>query len=112
MEQHFKRLEIETFDVIRILATTIENLILRPTTYHTLVESFENYNLDEIKITSPRMDGARVSEIPFHQDSMLMLVRRGEEIHIPHGDTLLRQGDLVTVFGTGTALEDSKRMMS
>ena len=45
-------------------------------------------------------------EIPFHKDGSLMLVKRGNEMHIPHGDTHLRTGDIVTVFGTDSAIED------
>ena len=62
--------------------------------------------IDEIRITNKDMDGKQVKDIPFHKDSYLMLIKRGEEMHIPHGDTLLKFHDTVIVFGTESAQED------
>jgi Kef-type K+ transport system membrane component KefB len=106
IEQQLKRLKVEYLDVTRLMATTIENLILRPTTYHALVETFENYNVEDILITNDQISGHQIKEIPFHKDGELILVRRGEQVEIPHGDTYLRKGDIVTIMATESALED------
>ena len=52
LERKFKELDIMTVDTTRVIATTVENLIVRPTTYHTLVDSFENFTIEEIRITN------------------------------------------------------------
>ncbi len=109
IEQQLQRLKVEYLDVTRLMATTIENLILRPTTYHALVETFENYNIEEINITDDKMSGAQIKEIPFHKDGELILVRRGDRMEIPHGDTYLQKGDIVTVMGTEQALQDFRK---
>ena len=49
--EQLKTLDVETIDVRRVMATTIENLIVRPTTYHALVETFENFNVEEILLS-------------------------------------------------------------
>jgi Kef-type K+ transport system membrane component KefB len=109
IEQQLQRLKVEYLDVTRLMATTIENLILRPTTYHALVETFENYNVEDINITDENMSGAQIKEIPFHKDGELILVRRGDRMEIPHGDTYLQKGDIVTVMGTEQALQDFRK---
>ncbi|MBS3806063.1 MAG: cation:proton antiporter [Bacteroidales bacterium] len=106
IEKHLQRMQVEYLDVTRLMATTIESLILRPSTYHTLVESFENYHVEEITITNERMGGRQIKEIPFHKDGELILVRRGPKANIPHGDTYLHIHDIVTVMGTEAALQD------
>lgn len=111
MEQKFKTLGVNTVDVIGVLATAIENLILRPETYHTLVESFENFSVEEIMITSKNIDGLQLKEIPFHKDAILMMVKRGETFYIPHGDTYFLIGDILHVFGTDTALQNTREKM-
>ncbi|MBC8489028.1 MAG: cation:proton antiporter [Bacteroidetes bacterium] len=111
IEKTFKSLEVETIDATRVLATTIENLIVRPTTYHTLVETFENFTVEEITITNKEVDGLRVKEIPFHKDAILMMVKRGNNFYIPHGDTYFRIGDTIHIFGTDSALEDTRRKL-
>ncbi|RLD55012.1 MAG: hypothetical protein DRJ05_13660, partial [Bacteroidetes bacterium] len=75
LEQKYKSLGVETIDVTQILATAIENLIVRPTTYHALVESFENFSVDEIAITNKDIDGLQLKEVLFHQDAILMMVK-------------------------------------
>ncbi len=112
IEQKLKNLGVEAVDARRVMATTIENLIIRPVTYHDLVESFENFVLDEIPVTGKNIDGRQVKTIPFHKDAILMIIKRGNESYIPHGDTYIRKGDVLHVFGTATALEDTRKKVS
>jgi len=110
-ENRLKTLGVNTVDVIGVQATTIENLILRPTTYHTLIESFENFSVEEILVTNKTVDGQQVKEIPFHKDAILMMVKRGNNFFIPHGETYFRKGDILQVFGTDTALQNTREKM-
>jgi len=112
IENKLKSLGVKTIDVTGVMATTIENLILRPTTYHALVESFENFSVEEVLITSKDIDGSQVKEIPFHKDAILMMVKRDNAFFIPHGATYFRAGDILHVFGTNTALQDTREKMT
>ncbi len=112
IERVLRKLEVESFDSTRVVATSIENLIIRPTTYHTLVESFENFFVEEIKITGTDIEGKQIKDLPFHRDGTLMLIRRNENMYIPHGDTYLRQGDVLNVFGTPSALDSIRGLVS
>jgi len=111
IESKLKQQGVEAVDAKRVMATTIENLIVRPTTYHDLVESFENFSMDEIPVLNKEIDGRQVKTIPFHKDAILMIIKRGNESYIPHGETYLRSGDILHVFGTDTALEDTRKKM-
>lgn len=106
--QRFNRLGVETVDITQILATAIENLIIRPTTYHALVESFENFSVEEILIANTNIDGLQVKQVPFHKDAVLIMVKRENNFFIPHGDTYFKKGDVLLVFGTQTAFEDTR----
>ncbi len=108
IEQSLKRLNVEIMDVRRTLAATIENLILRPGTYHALVDTFENYIVEEIAITGKLADGIQVKDFHFHKDCTLILIQRGTDNFIPHGESNLKRGDVLIVFGTNTALEDTR----
>ena len=96
----------EVLDIDNIIATAIENLVFRPNTYHALFESFESFIVEDITISNPNIDGKRVKEIAFNQNGSLMLIRRGENSSIPHGDSTFRIGDVVTVLGSELALDD------
>ncbi len=111
VERQLKRLNIETIDVRRVMAATIESLILRPTTYHALVETFENFSVEEITITNRNFDASRVREIALHNDAILIMVKRGTNFFIPHGETFLKTGDILNVFGTDSALENTREKL-
>ena len=108
LNQKFLQLGIETIDITQILATAIENLIIRPTTYYALVESFENFSVEEILITNSKIDGLQVKQVSFHKDAILIMVNRENSFFIPHGDTYFKKGDVLLVFGTQTAFEDTR----
>ncbi len=110
-EEALRKLDVEFLDARRVLATTIESLILMPTTYHALVDTFEDYRVEEIELSNKDIDGSQVKDIPFHKDGTVILVRRGSHVHVPHGDTYLRIGDILTVFGSGTALDDTRKKL-
>ncbi len=112
VELRLKNLGVKTIDVIGVQATTIENLILRPTTYHALIESFENFSVEEILITNKTIDGLQLKEVPFHKDAILMMVKRDKSFFIPHGETYFRLGDILNVFGTDTALQNTREKLS
>jgi basic amino acid/polyamine antiporter, APA family len=47
-----------------------------------------------------RMADRRLRELEFPGDTLVALVRRGDRTIVPNGDTLLREGDRVTVIGS------------
>lgn len=111
VEQRLKRLDVETIDIRRVMAATIETLIVRPTTYHALIETYEYFRVEEIPVLNPEINGRRVKEIPFHKDAILIMAKRGTSLFIPHGETFLRTGDILNIFGTDSALEDTREKL-
>jgi CPA2 family monovalent cation:H+ antiporter-2 len=111
-EQALRNLGVDIIDSRLVVAATLENMVLRPATKNSLIDSFENYIVEDLEVYSNKMDGKQIKEIPLHKDGMLMLLVRGVEKYIPHGDTYLRKGDKLTVFGTATAIDHIKRLMS
>jgi Kef-type K+ transport system membrane component KefB len=112
IEEQMLRLGVQILDARRVLASTIENLILRPGTYHSLIETFENFSVEDISVLNSEIEGKRVMDLPLHKDAMIMLLTRGNEKFVPHGDTYIKAGDLITLFGTGTAIEEIRRFIS
>jgi len=109
--EKLQRFGVESIDLHRVLATAVENLILRPATYHDLVETFENYNVEEIAVTNRAIEGKHLKEIPFHSGAILIMITRNKASFIPHGETYLRQGDLLHLFGTPSALEAVRKQV-
>jgi Kef-type K+ transport system membrane component KefB/Trk K+ transport system NAD-binding subunit len=98
--------EIHLLDKNESMAQYIENAVVRPDTFESLSENFGSYSIEEIKITNKKIDNKRVRQLVFHPSGVLVILRRKQEIFIPHGDTHLLLGDLVTVIGNDEALKD------
>ena len=92
VEVKLTQLGVHTVDVVGVMATTIENLLLRPATYRALVESFEYFSVEEIPITKKEIDGLQFKEIPFHGDAIIIMVKRGNSFFIPQAETFFRAG--------------------
>ncbi len=107
LEGRLKQLGVHTVDGLGVMATTIENLLLRPATYRALVESFEYFSVEEIPITKKEVDGLQFKEIPFHSDAIIIMIKRNNSFFIPQAETFLRVGDILHVFGTDTAIEST-----
>jgi Kef-type K+ transport system membrane component KefB len=112
IEKQMRGLGVQILDARRIVASAIENLILRPSAYNSLVETYENFTVEDIVLLDHDIEGKRIKDIPFHRDAMIMLVTRGTEKFVPHGDTYIKAGDVMTLFGTGSAIEEIRKIIS
>jgi Kef-type K+ transport system membrane component KefB/Trk K+ transport system NAD-binding subunit len=111
IEDKMKALGVQILDARRVVASTIENLILRPGAYQSLIETFEEFSVEDITVLSD-IEGKKIMDIPLHKDAMIMLLTRGNEKFVPHGNTYLKPGDIMTIFGTGSAIEEIRKLIS
>ncbi|HEY5690644.1 MAG TPA: cation:proton antiporter [Cyclobacteriaceae bacterium] len=109
--EHKELSEMLVVNAYEIVASRLESEIMRPTTTHALADSFGVYTVEEIPVRNKKMDRKLVKRIPFPQSGSLIVVRRENEIFIPHGDTHLLIGDLVTVIGDALALEEFRNLL-
>jgi CIC family chloride channel protein len=52
----------------------------------------------------------RVSEVKWPRDSVIATLRRGQRVIIPHGDTLLKLGDVLVIAVEGEARETVQQL--
>jgi Kef-type K+ transport system membrane component KefB len=103
--------EIKLIDNNEIMANHVEDMIVRPDSVSSLAISFDNYRVEEILITRDNIDRKLVKDIAFPQTGSLVIQRRGGEIFIPHGNTHLLKGDIVTVIGNSSALIEFRKIL-
>ncbi|MEQ9403878.1 MAG: cation:proton antiporter [Cyclobacteriaceae bacterium] len=105
------RSSLKFVDQDEVIAHYIEDMIMRPETISSLSESFGIHRVEEVKITQKEIHKKLVKDIAFPQSGSLVLQRRGDEVFIPHGDTHLWIGDIVTVIGNQSALAEFRRIL-
>jgi Trk K+ transport system NAD-binding subunit len=52
----------------------------------------------------------RVSEVTWPRDSVIATVRRGQRVVIPHGDTVLKPGDVLVIAAEGEARQQAHQL--
>ncbi len=67
----------------------------------------EQVNVSDVTVeTGAQCAGKKMSEIQWPHDSLIATVRRGNQVFIPHGDTVIRTGDVLVVVAEGRAREE------
>lgn len=98
--------EIQLLDKHETMAAHFESAIVRPDTYQSLGDEFGAYQVEDIKMTNKSMERKQVKDLAWHPSGSLVLLRRAAEMFVPHGDTHLLMGDVITVIGNEEALKD------
>jgi len=75
--------------------------------------AFSGVSVEEVVVEAqaPCAD-KRVSEVQWPRDSVIATLRRGQRVIIPHGDTLLKPGDVLVIAVEGEAREAVQRLCS
>jgi Trk K+ transport system NAD-binding subunit len=102
----FEVLGYDVMSLARAALTLIECSALTPELRELLRETDEGELLAEISVTSPVIIGRQLSGIPMSGTDLIELRRRGHPISIDRS-TSLQIGDLLTLFGSGRAIEDA-----
>ncbi len=105
------RSALKFVDKDKVIAHYIEDMIMRPDAVNTLSESFGSYRVEEITITRKDVHRKLVKDIAFPPSGSLVIQRRNDEIFIPHGDTHLLMGDVITVIGNASALVEFRKIL-
>lgn len=109
-DQHGSSRSTQLINIDDTLASHVENLIMRPDSYQAFSENFGMYRVEEINMQNHDNHKRRVRDLPFHPSGSIVMLRRNNEILIPHGETRLMLGDIITVIGNTSALEDFREV--
>jgi len=66
----------------------------------------------EVRVTNPKIVGKAIKELSLPKNSLLVMVRRGEDSFIANGNMVLEHDDMVTVIGEGDAAKDVLEMLN
>lgn len=88
-------------------ATTmaLEGALRFPAAFDILTNRTDGVEIREIELNNPRLDRRRLRHVRLPGDALVLGLRRNGEILVPHGNTKLRQGDLLMLVGHQSALE-------
>jgi NhaP-type Na+/H+ or K+/H+ antiporter len=105
----FEELGIRVMNQAAATATILSNLVRRPSIFGLLTGSAANdADITEVVVASDAVAGKALKDLKIPGDSLVMLIRREGRRMIPHGDSLLAPGDVLTIVGTNGATERAR----
>ncbi|MCL7411281.1 MAG: cation:proton antiporter [Methanosarcinaceae archaeon] len=98
----FWDLEIRSMSPAMTTAVVLDNMVGRPNMF-SMCEVGDEGEILEVKVTNPKVAGKAIKDLSLPEKSLLMMVRRGDQSIIAHGNLVLQFDDMVTVIGEGDA---------
>lgn len=92
-------------------AAALDMLINTPNTYQILSREVGDKEVLEVRLTEPEFIGKPLREIHIPGDILILSIRREEEVLVPHGDTVLRRGDCITLLGSKDLMESAALLL-
>lgn len=99
-------------DLVRAYdAALTRRAALRHRAHQVHLSTFSNVMVEEVVIEpGAPCAGHRIAEVAWPRDCVITTIRRGRQVMIPHGDTVLRAGDVLVAVVEGQAQADLQRI--
>ena len=106
----FTDLGIRSMSPIISAAIILENMVGRNDLF-TMCEVGNEGDIIEVRVTNPKVVGQPIRNINLPRNSLIVLIRRGDDSMIAHSDTILEDGDHVTIIGQSGATVDAASLI-
>jgi CIC family chloride channel protein len=84
---------------------------IRHRAHQVRLGAFSGVSVEEVTVqTGAPCAGKRVSEVAWPRDCVIATVRRGRQVMIPHGNTVLKVGDVLVAAVEGDAQDGLRRL--
>jgi len=93
-------------------AVALEGALRFPATFDMLSDRGVNVELGCINMRNLMLDGRPLREIRFPGNALVMGLRREGEVLVPHGDTVLRLGDMVMLVGSPESVNQAGALLT
>ncbi len=102
----FYEMGVIVVDPSTAIARLIEQFVLSPISASLILGKENNKVMADMKVTDKHLHGIALRDIRLPDDVIILTVKRGGQILISHGYTRLRIGDIVTIVGSMSSIEN------
>ncbi len=106
----FEAAGIETMTPAGVVATVLENMVLRPNLFRLLVAGARSDHVAEVVVDRDHGRDISLAELALG-GCVIAVVRRGDKLLVPQGATRVRTGDVLTVVGDEAAVRRARERL-
>ncbi len=106
----FRDLGIRSISPVIATSIMLEGMVGHPALFSICEVSGEG-DIHEIKVSNKHVIGKTIKNISLPKDTLIVMVRRNNRFLIAHGDTILQEGDIVTIIGKTEAVQKAAEML-
>jgi len=107
----YTSLDVNTFNPALYQASLLATLARSPDILKILTTTSSDQGLSETAITNQDIDGRRVRTLGLPGNLLVLAVTRNGEMIVPHGNTRLKFGDKLTLFGNLQELGEANTLL-
>lgn len=89
----------------------LENMIRNPQTFSLLAEGRTDRKIAEIQVHT-QVSSTKIRDLRLPEGILILSITRGDEVIVPHGNTLVRKGDVLSVLGTSEEVEKTAQLLT
>ncbi|MBU4075838.1 MAG: NAD-binding protein, partial [Euryarchaeota archaeon] len=108
--QAFRDLGIRSISPTIATAVMLDGMVGHPVLFSVCEVSGEG-DIVEIRVNNKKIFGKAIKEIHLPEDSLIVMIRRKNDSIIAHPETILQDGDYVTIMGKLGAVKDAANIM-
>lgn len=105
-QDRFQALGVLTVHPSTAIVGLLDHFVRAPATASLLTGLSERYDVVDVNVMNPDLDGLLVRELRLPLDTLMLSLARDGQTIISHGYTEIRVGDAVTLLGSPESLEE------
>jgi NhaP-type Na+/H+ or K+/H+ antiporter len=106
----FSEMGIRSMSPINSAAIILENMVGRHDLF-TMCEVGTEGDIIEATVSNPKIVGKAIKDLDIPKNSLIVLIQRGDQSIIAHGENILEEGDQITIIGRSGAAAEAASIM-
>jgi len=106
--EKFHKLGVLIIEPATAIVSLLDHFVRSPSATSLLLGMDKGQDSIDVEIRNQDIHGIRLRDLRLPSDVLVLSVKRKGQLLVSHGYTRLRLGDIITLVGSGTSLEDLK----
>jgi len=109
--EEFSSSGVKVVSVAHATSSSLLNAVLRPNLFEFLADEPKGYDILEVRMRNVDLAEHGLGQIRLPGNTLVMLIRRDDEIIVPKGSSVVKVGDVLTLAGDEDSVRETAEML-